>query len=394
MLLAKNSDRPVDEMQLVEWLPTRPPAGALATQHLTIPDPGAISVLGSRPTWLWGLEHGVNAHRVAIGNEKTWTVDDPRSVEPALLGMDLVRLALERASTADEALDVLTGLLTDHGQGGSGEEHADEPYWSSFMIVDPSGGWIVETSARSWVAQPVGDGAAISNRLTLSDGWSRSSSDVPDGSDWDRWRDPDAPTGIADHRLAATRRCVDRGAAVGPAEAVAALRDHGTGPWGAPGDDTAAEPVPEGVRDDWSGISVCMHVRDYQATTASMVVWLPEDGDEHPRAWATVGNPCVGGYLPCLPPAEGRPAVVPDALGSSEVAMLAAQLSRSVELTGDEGFDALVRARAVLDPIEAESWDEAEALGGDVAAWSAAAGRWSSALESALRRLVEPVQDR
>jgi hypothetical protein len=48
----------------------------------------------------------------------------------------------------------------------------------------------------------------------------------------------------------------------------------------------------------------------------------------------------------------------------------------------------------VLDPIEAESWDEAEALGGDVAAWSAAAGRWSSALESALRRLVEPVQDR
>ena len=44
---------------------------------MAVPDAGAVGVLGSRPTWMWGLEHGVNEHGVAIGNEKVWTVDDP-----------------------------------------------------------------------------------------------------------------------------------------------------------------------------------------------------------------------------------------------------------------------------------------------------------------------------
>ena len=77
-LFAKNSDRPPGEVQVVER--HRPPPGGrlpLATTYLTLPDPGAAAVLGSRPTWQWGLEHGVNEHGVAIGNEQLWTVDDP-----------------------------------------------------------------------------------------------------------------------------------------------------------------------------------------------------------------------------------------------------------------------------------------------------------------------------
>ena len=68
----------------------------LDTQYLRVPDPGACAFVGSHPTWLWGAEHGVNEHGVAIGNEKIWTVDDPACAPPALLGMDLVRLGLER----------------------------------------------------------------------------------------------------------------------------------------------------------------------------------------------------------------------------------------------------------------------------------------------------------
>ncbi len=139
-------------------------------------------MLGSRPEWLWGFEHGVNEHRVAIGNEKVWTVDDAKSAPPALLGMDLVRLALERSRTADEAFETLTTLLEEHGQGGTGEQDHFEPYFSSFLIADPSGGWIVETSARTWAARPVGRGAAISNRISLGTDWTRASSDVAAGS--------------------------------------------------------------------------------------------------------------------------------------------------------------------------------------------------------------------
>ena len=77
-----------------------------------------------------------------------WTVDDTRKQPVGLLGMDLVRLTLERSQSADEALTVLTDLLEVHGQGGSGEPDRDRPYFSSFLIAAPDGGWVVETSAR------------------------------------------------------------------------------------------------------------------------------------------------------------------------------------------------------------------------------------------------------
>lgn len=373
MLFAKSSDRPVDEPQVLEWLHGRDPGGSVAATYLTVPDAGAGAVLGSRPTWMWGLEHGVNEHRVAIGNEKVWTVDDPHAAPEALVGMDLVRLGLERATTADRAMDVITDLLDAHGQGGSGEAGADEPYWSSFLVVDPDGGWVLETSGRSWVAAPVGAGAAISNRLTLSTGWARSSADLEPGTDWDQWRAPAAPTGIADHRLAATRRCVSTASSVTPQHAVATLRDHGRGPWGQPGSTGDPTPVPDGVHDDWSGVTVCMHVREYQCTTASMVADLPSDPGEPLRVWAALGTPCSSVYLPVA--VLGDEAVVPSVLGDVGAWRSFSALSRAVERSGAEGSAALLAIRTSLATVEAAAWADAEEL------WAARAGaeRWRGA---------------
>src|SRR4051812_22510952 len=272
-LFAKNSDRPPNEAQVVEWFDRRAAPGELATQYLTLPDDGAYALLGSQPTWLWGLEHGVNEHRVAIGNEKVWTVDDAHAQPPALLGMDLVRLGLERAPTAGDAVDVVTTLLERHGQGGSGEPDADEPYFSSFLVADPTAAWVIETSARTWAARRVDDGAAISNRIAIGRDWTRASPNVERGADFDAWRDPNMPTGIADHRLTATRATVATAAAhAGPRALVATLRHHGERPWGAPGADPAdVSSPPRRVGDDGRGVTVCMHVRDYQVTTASMI---------------------------------------------------------------------------------------------------------------------------
>src|SRR5271163_251886 len=99
-IFAKNSDRPTSEVQVVEAHPRRPAGGHLRTQYLEIPDTGSWATVLSRPTWLWGAEHGVNEHGVAIGNERVSTTHDAASAKPALIGMDLVRLGLERARSA------------------------------------------------------------------------------------------------------------------------------------------------------------------------------------------------------------------------------------------------------------------------------------------------------
>jgi secernin len=357
-LFAKNSDRPPHEAQVVEGLARRAGGGTLRTQYLTLADTGAHAVLGSRPEWLWGLEHGVNEHRVAIGNEKVWTIDDARAAPPALIGMDLVRLALERARSADEALDQLTALLEEHGQGGTGEQDHDEPYFSSFLIADPRGGWVVETSARTWAARPVEGGAAISNRISLGTDWTRASADVEPGRSFQDWRDPKAPTAIADLRLLATESCVTAGVAgsgdhaIGPADLVATLRHHGDDAWGTPGAGPGpCSPVPTEVDEEWNGVTVCMHLGDYQATTASMVADLPENPDAPRRAWVALGSPCASVYVPVFFPLD-----VPAELGETGTWQRFATLRKRVEAAPDE----LATVRAVLAPVEAELWSRAD----------------------------------
>jgi len=349
-LFAKSSDRMVDEAQVVEWHPARPAGGSVRTQYLEIDDAGACAVVGSRPTWLWGFEHGVNEHRVAIGNERVWTTDDPLTGPPALIGMDLVRLGLERAATAQAAVDVMAALLEQHGQGGPAEAPGGEPYSSSFLVADPTEAWVLETSGRTWAARRTGSGGgvAISNRISIGADWDRASADVAPGRSFDDWRDQ-SWSPIADIRLACTLPAV-AGQAATPADLVAVMRHHGERPWGRPGDDSAdVSPLPSpDIQPDGTGVTVCMHVRDYQATAASMVCDLPRDPDEPTRIWTALGSPCCSVYVPV--PAPGSDGVAE--VGEESTWQRFAELRRQVE--ADER--ALARVRAVLAPVEAELW--------------------------------------
>ena len=349
---AKNSDRPPGEPQVVLPFPSRGPGIPVHTQYRVLPDPEAAGLIGSRPDWLWGFEHGINEHRVAIGNEKIWTVDDPAAAPDALIGMDLVRLGLERGTTADDALDAVTGLLDTVGQGGVADATVPEAYWSSFLIADPSRAWILETSGNRWVAAPVADGAAISNRVSLRTEWTRASVGVARGTDVDSWRDPLAPTAIGDLRLAVTRECVAH-RDVTARDLVATLRHHGDRAWGAPG--SAVHDVslpPTGLDPDFTGISVCMHVRDLTVTTASMVTELPLDPDRPARAWFALGAPCASVFVPAFPPTVGA------ALGSEKTWRRFDELRGRVESDGES----LRAVRAEFGPVEAELWDAADAI--------------------------------
>jgi dipeptidase len=343
LLFGKNSDRLPDEPQVVEWFPARSAGGVVHTQYLEIADAGACAFVGSRPTWLWGVEHGVNEHGVAIGNEKLYTTGRPKTRAAALLGMDLVRLGLERGRSADHAVEVMTGLVEAHGQGGSGERDTFSPYDSSFLVADATGGWIVETCDRTWAARPIGTGASISNRITLGTDWTRASDDVEPGTDFQVYRHPTIPTTIADHRLAATERCIARGAAdLSAHDVMAALRDHGTGPWRGLGSSDAVPP-PTATGDDHRGVTVCMHVRGVQNTTASMVLRVSPGADPAIRVYAALGNPCVSVYVPIT-----FAAAVPDLLGSEATWWRFARLRDRVE----RDATAMGPIREVLGPIE------------------------------------------
>ncbi|MFM7616560.1 MAG: hypothetical protein ACKO72_03745 [Actinomycetes bacterium] len=338
---AKNSDRSPDELQVVEASPARTPGGTLRTQYLSLPDPGAHALVGCRPTWLAGLEVGVNEHGVAVGNEKVWTTDKIHRAPDALLGMDLVRLALERGTDADGALAALTEALEAHGQGGNGEFGHHEAYTSSFLITDARNGWHVETCGRSWAAAPIDGAVTISNRVSMRTGWTRASSDVAPGTDIDGWRLPGADVRIADGRLATTRRAVQDARTIDEHHLFALLRDHAHPPANAHGPGLPGPPPPAPGA-GFEHLSVCMHLAGVSTTTASMVVHLPADPAIAVRVWCAIGSPCASVYVPV------DPTVPPTVLTEPATAARFRALRRRVE----SDPDAFLEARAVLDPLE------------------------------------------
>ena len=124
------------------------------------------AVLLSRPFWMWGAEMGVNEYGVTIGNEAVFT-KEPKQKDGGLLGMDMIRLALERASTARGALEIIINLLDTYGQGGNCGFTHPFFYHNSFIIADPEHAWVLETAGEYWAALKVKDYYSISNGLTI-----------------------------------------------------------------------------------------------------------------------------------------------------------------------------------------------------------------------------------
>ena len=66
------------------------------------------------------------------------------------------RLGLERAGTAEKAVDVIAELLEKYGQGGSCmEDECGFTYHNSFLISDRTEAWLLETSGKYWAAERV-----------------------------------------------------------------------------------------------------------------------------------------------------------------------------------------------------------------------------------------------
>ena len=169
LIFGKNSDRPGGEVQDVVTFPAQQHAADDTVQctYLQIPQTRqTFAVVLSKPRWMWGAEMGANEHGVVIGNEAVWTTEP--YAETGLLGMDLLRLALERGATAREALQSIVDLMEQYGQGGNCAEHFAFSYHNSYLIADQSEAWVLETAGRYWVAEKITSGTrSISNNLSI-----------------------------------------------------------------------------------------------------------------------------------------------------------------------------------------------------------------------------------
>jgi secernin len=264
------------------------------------------AIIGARPFWLWGLEHGLNEHGVAIGNHTVFTKDGLSGL--GLIGMDLVRLGLERGRTAADAVDVITTLVARHGQGGSGYCDKDWPYHNSFLVADRADAFLVETSDRNWAVRQIRDVGSASNHLSIATDWDALSEGAiahAIANNW--WQENDSArfdfagalrdTGMAPavissgrHRRTCELLAATRGA-ITAASLRTALRDHY-------GRETHR---PGAAVDDERYFSVCMHADPVGTTTASMIARLPRAEGDLLRCWMSLGSPCLGVFLPYYP---------------------------------------------------------------------------------------------
>lgn len=277
VLFAKNSDRDPNEAQLLEWQPRREHAQGSQVEctWMTIPQVERTwAVVLSRPYWMWGAEMGANEHGVVIGNEAVFT--KRRLAKEGLLGMDLLRLALERAASAEEAVEVIRALLARHGQGGRcGYESASFRYHNSFLVADARSAFVLETADDAVAVEPITRGVrAISNGLTIA-GFAERHADRLRGA-------------VAGCKLRRARSESLASVAETPADLANVLRDHGP-----------ERQMPEYRPLNGAMHAPCMHAGGLVAssqTTASLIARLTPDGMQ---LYATgTSAPCLSGFKP------------------------------------------------------------------------------------------------
>jgi len=166
-VLLKNSDRSVNEPNLVIFAPSGPPRGQVECTYISIPDPKEHhAILLVKPSWIWGAEMGINEYGVSIGNEAVFTKSKNKKT-PSLIGMDFIRLALERTKTAKQASEEIIRLLLEYGQGGNCTFDRTFYYDNSYIIADKEEAYILETAGKEYSLKKVEQCANISNRLSL-----------------------------------------------------------------------------------------------------------------------------------------------------------------------------------------------------------------------------------
>ena len=281
VLLAKSADTEVNEAEHVVRFEARDyPDGALVRiTHLNIPQARRThEIILGKSFWSWGAELGCNEHGVAVGNEAAFS--NQSEDKDGVVVLDLLRLAVERASNAREAVDVIGHHIETYGQGGNCQMMGNYAFDSGLLVADQSEAYVVNGAGRHWAARRVSGVEAISNRYQVRDDWDLSSLEPDNGAKPDfraLFADKSLETscGASERESAAQRILDDRRGAITVKDMADILRHVG--------DEDEYEVCYDGGPD-----KVCMHAapgetREWQATGA-MIAELAADG---PTVWMT-----------------------------------------------------------------------------------------------------------
>ena len=302
-LLCKNSDRPLGEAQPLFFSRARDhkKREMLRTTNLLIPEhEHTFSVLGAKPYWIWGFEIGCNECGVVIGNEAQGSRNAETDAE-GILGMDLLRLGLERGETAEAEMNVITALLEQYGQNANANALFDRRYENSFLIMDAKEIWLLETAGREWAAKRVTDFLGISNCYAIETDYDRLSENCEALARERGWARPDGKFNFAEsYTLAAPRQTnalprfrrlnalLSASDTIGFDECKRILRDHFEGEWNEPrfGASTA------------TFSTVCMHAAAWDSAQTASSWLVSRDEALGLILRVAFSTPCRSAYLP------------------------------------------------------------------------------------------------
>ena len=309
MIFAKNSDRPAIECQpLVQHERRTHPADAVTKcQFVQLPQTATTyRHVGSRPYWCWGYEHGFNEHQVVIGNEGLGSKNEEFD-SPKLIGMELIRLGLERAKTAAEAVEIMTALITKYGQGKFSNGQDVRTYDNGYIIADPHEAYVLETAGHDWAVKRAKSAMGISNVYSLEEDWELLSPTAIAHAKANGWwtedsarfnfaqaysRQEDRSTGSGAMRRLRSCAVLSRDSGqIDVQTMMALLSDHSDG--NSPNEPFQTEISP--------GSSICVHHNDDGGggnTAASLVAHLCADGSQLPVYWCSFYSPCLAVFLP------------------------------------------------------------------------------------------------
>jgi dipeptidase len=220
--------------------------------------------------------------------------------------MELVRLGLERSRSAAEAVEVMTALISDYGQGQFNNEAGVRTYDNGFLVADPHEAYVIETAGHEWAVVRVDGTMGISNVYSVEEDWTRVSpgarqeaveqgwwSSGDEGFNFaDAYTADRRDTGSGAMRRARSCTLLDRHAgAIDVRTIISLLSDHA-------GEGESGIPL---QTDLVAGPGICRHPNDDGTggcTAAGLVADLCDDGSRLPVYWCCFYSPCLSLFLP------------------------------------------------------------------------------------------------